>query len=236
MAGLLRPMALAGVLLWPVVGLAQQPGPVRDDALVVTAGEGVVQAVPDRAWMSVTAESRASTPREAQRKNADAMKPVLDRLRTAGIPAEAIKTSAYDLQPEFDFANNRRTLRGYVARNVVTVRIDTVDRAGELIDVAVTAGATSVDNIHFDVKDRARLEREALRLAVVDARARADAAAAGAGRMVDRIVRIDEAGVVPPPMPVASFARVGAAADAAPPIAVGELEVRARVTLTVSIK
>jgi uncharacterized protein YggE len=231
-----RRLSLIAVLLsWPAVGFGQQ-SPARDESLVVTSGDGVVQAVPDRAWMSVSAESRAPTPREAQRRNADAMKPVLDRLRTAGVPADGIRTSAYDLQPEFDFANNRRTLRGYVARNVVTVRIDAVDRAGELIDAAVTAGATAVDNIRFDVKDRARLERDALRLAVVDARARADAAAAGAGRTVDRIVRIEEAGVVAPPMPVATFARVGAAADAAPPIAAGELEIRAHVTLTVSIK
>ena len=230
-----RPIVLVALLAWPAVGFGQQTA-ARDESLVITSGDGVVQAVPDRAWMSVSAESRATTPREAQRRNADAMKPVLDRLRTAGVPAEAIRTSAYDLQPEYDFANNRRTLRGYVARNVVTVRIDTVDRAGELIDVAVTAGATAVDNIRFDVKDRARLEREALRLAVVDARARADAAAAGAGRTVDRVVRIDEAGSAGPPMPVATFARVGAAADAAPPIAAGELEIHAHVTLTVSIK
>ena len=36
------------------------------------------------------------------------------------------------------------------------------------------------------------LERDALRHAVEDARARADALAAGAGRTVDRVIRIDD--------------------------------------------
>jgi uncharacterized protein len=137
------------MLLTPFAASAQQPGPT-----VVTAGEGVVQAVPDRAWISVTAESRAANPREAQRKNAEAMKPV--------------------------------------PRNTISLRIDNVDRVGELLDLVVSAGATSVDNIRFDLKCRDRLERDALRLAVADARARAVAAAAGSGFSFDRILRIEE--------------------------------------------
>lgn len=67
--------------------------------MVVTAGEGVVQAVPDRAWISVTAESRAANPRDAQGKNADAIKPVQDRLRAAGIPGDAIRTPSMTYNP-----------------------------------------------------------------------------------------------------------------------------------------
>jgi uncharacterized protein YggE len=226
---MLTRLFVAVMLLIPIAASAQQPGPT-----VVTAGEGVVQAVPDRAWISVTAESRAANPREAQRKNAEAMKPVQDRLRAAGIPDEAMKTTAYDLQPDWDYSNNRRTLRGYVARNTINLRIDSVDRVGELLDLVVSAGATSVDNIRFDLKDRARLERDALRLAVADARARAVAAAAGSGVSFDRILRIEEQGVSSPPVPV-SRAFEAKAADA-PPIAAGEMEVRARVTVTSILK
>ena len=129
--------------------------------MVVTAGDGVVQAVPDRAWIGVTAESRAANPRDAQRKNADAMKPVQDRLRAAGIPEDAIKTTVYDLQPDWDYSNNRRVLRGYVARNTIDVRVDDIDRVGELLEMVVTAGATAVDNIRFDLKDREARTRSA---------------------------------------------------------------------------
>ena len=111
----MRLLAAAVVVLLPVTASAQQPAPPRDQPVVVTSGDGVVQAVPDRAWISVTAESRAASPREAQRKNAEAMKPVQDRLRAAGIPADAIKTTVYDLQPDWDYSNNRRVatrLRG----------------------------------------------------------------------------------------------------------------------------
>jgi len=231
-------LAAAVLVFVPVLAWAQQPAPARqDEPVVVTSGEAVVNAVPDRAWIAITAESRAGSPRDAQRRNTEAMTPVLDKLRMAGVPADAIRTVGYDLQQEFDFVNNRRVSRGYVARNTVEIRIDNVDRVGEYLEIAVGSGATSVGGLRFDLKDRAKLEREALRLAVADARGRADAAAAGAGRSVDRILRIDEQGVSAPPAPVRTFGlKAEAAQPDAPPISVGQIEIRAQVTLTASLK
>lgn len=217
---------------------AQQPQPAPAEPMAVASGQGVVYAVPDRAWITVSAESRAPSPREAQRLNAEAMKPVQDKLRAAGVPAEAIRTISYDVQYEWDFVNNKRVGRGYVARNTIEVRIDSVDRVGEMLEIAVGAGATSLGGIRFDLKDQAKLEREALRLAVVDARAKADAAAAGAGRSVDRVLRIEEQGVEVPPMPVRMMRQSAQAqaADLAPPIATGQMEIRARAVVTVVLK
>jgi uncharacterized protein YggE len=231
--------SFAGLLLAvvPSIAYAQQSTP-RDEPVVVTTGEGILNVVPDRAWITLSAESRANSPREAQQKNAQAMTPVLDKLKSAGVPADAIRTVGYDLQQEFDYVNNRRVSRGYVARNTVDVRVDTVDRVGELLEVAVTSGATSVSGLRFDLKDRGKYEREALRLATSDARLRADAAAAGAGRAVDRVVRIEEQrGSGPIPVPRLAMAREVAQADAgAPAISSGQIEIRAEVTMTASLK
>ena len=153
-----------------------------------------MQAVPDRAWITISAESRASSAREAQKRNTDAMTPVIDKLKAAGVPADAIRTVAYDVHYEWEFVNNRRVGKGYLARNTIEVRVDAIDRVEGYLGIAVGSGATALGGIRFDLKDRAKLEREALRLAVADARGKADAAAAGAGRTIDRILRIDEAG------------------------------------------
>ena len=73
---------------------------------------------------------------------------------------------------------------------------------------------------------------------MADARAKADAAAAGAGRTVDRVLRIEEQGVTVPPMPVRMMREVAqsASADSAPPISAGQTEIRARVTVTAVLK
>jgi uncharacterized protein len=231
---ILLPLMLSSALQAPAATVPpQSEGPV-----VVTTGEGVVKLAPDRLWVSIAAESRAKSPKEAQRANADAMKAVLDRLKTLRLPDDAIRTSGYDLQPEFDYNNGRQTLRGYVARNSVEVRVDDITRAGDVLDAAVGSGATNVSGVRFDLKDRSAAEREALRNAVADARRRADSAAAGAGLKVERVVRIEEhRSMSPEPRPM-MMARQSMVADAAgaPPIVPGEIEVRVSVTLTSSLK
>jgi uncharacterized protein YggE len=230
-------MALLSVMP-AIAAQAQQPATIATEPVVVTSGHGMVFAVPDRAWISISAESRAPSPREAQRLNAEAMRPVQEKLRAAGIPAEAIRTTAYDVQYEWDFVNGKRVGRGYVARNSIEVRIDAIDRVGEYLEIAAASGATALGGVRFDLKDQAKLEREALRLAVLDARAKADAAAAGAGRSIDRILRVEEQGIEVPPMPIRLMRQAAQAgvADATPPISTGQMEIRARAVVTVALK
>lgn len=232
---------LSTILLSLMLSFGQQaPGAVpvsNEGPVIITTGEGVVKAAPDRVWITIAAESRAKGPKEAQRANAEAMKAVLDKLKGLGLAGDAIRTSGYDLQPQFDYVGGRQTLREYVARNSVEVRVDDVARAGDVLDAAVGSGATSVSGVRFDLKDRSVVERDALRKAVADARARADAAASGAGMKVDRVVRIEEQRVaLPEPRPM-MMARQSMTADAgSPPIVAGEIEVRVMVTMTSSIR
>jgi len=210
--------------------------PIPEPPVVVTSGEGSVKRAPDQAWVTLAVESRAKTSREAQRLNAAAMPAVMAKLKGM-LPADAVRTIAYDLQPEFDYANGRQTLRGYVARNALDVRVDDLPKLGDVLDASVGAGATSVNNIRFDLKDRASAEREALQKAVEDARARATAAATGAGMKIDRILRIEEqrAEVAPPPRPIMTM-RAEAAPAQATQVVPGELEIKASVTLTAALK
>jgi uncharacterized protein len=207
--------------------------------VIVTNGEGVVKHAPDRAWVTIAAETRGRTAQDAQRMNTDAMTAVVEKIKASGIPADAIQTAGYNLQPEFDYANGKQTLRGYVARNQVHVRIDALAKTGEVIAAAVGIGATNVSGVRFDLKDRDSVERQALTQAVRDARRRADAAASGAGVQIDRIVRIEEQrdmGDIVRPMRMDMAMMKAEAGQAAVPIEAGEIEVRARVTMTVSIR
>jgi uncharacterized protein YggE len=220
----------------PAMAQSQSPaGP----AVIVTSGEGIVKKAPDRAWVSIAAESRAPTAQEAQRLNTTAMTAVVEKIKASGITGDAIQTTGYNLQPEFDYANGKQRLRGYVARNQVQVRVDALDKTGDVIAAAVATGATNVSGVRFDLKDRDTVEREALRLAVRDARGRADAAASGASVQIERIIRIEEQremdNVRPMAMRMPSMAET-VTVQAAVPIEAGEIEIHSRVTLTVAIR
>jgi uncharacterized protein YggE len=116
--------------------------------------------------------------------------------------------------------------------------VDEFGKLGELLDVAVGAGATSIGGIRFDLKDRTETEQAALQRAVADARTQADTAAKAAGLKVERIVRIEvnrESSAPPPPRPMMAM-RETALAATAPPISPGELEIRVSVTMTAVIR
>jgi uncharacterized protein YggE len=228
----MRALTLIALML-AATAVSAQPPELRD--LVVTNGEAVVRRAPDRAFVTMTVETRAKSPRDAQRQNAEAMTAVQQRLDQARVPKDAMRTLGYDLQQEFDFPQGRRVPREFVARNAVEVRVDDIARVGELLDIAAQGGATSIGGVRFDIQDRETVEKEALRLAVVDARARAEAAASGAGRSLERVIKIEDSrepgiGI---PRPMMSMAK---AAESATPIEPGLVEVRARVTLTASMR
>jgi uncharacterized protein YggE len=216
---------------------AAQTANAADGPVVITIGEGVFKQAPDQAWVTIAAESRAKTPAEVQKLNADAMASVMQRIKSVGLPAEAIKTSGYELRPEFDYVNNKQTLRGYYARNSLEVRVDDLPKLGQVLDVSVAAGATSVSGIRFDIKERANAEQAALQRAVADARSQATTAAQAAGMRVERVVRIEvqREQAMPPPRPMVAM-RAEMAVSAEPPIAPGELEIKARVVMTSAIR
>jgi uncharacterized protein len=237
----MKPMlpAVALTFLCAASALAQTPNAPIVSPLqptVVTQGQSVINARPDRAFVTIAAESRSRVSADAQKQNATAMAQVLQKIEQAGVPKDAVRTIAYELQPEFDYANGRQTLRGHVARNTVEVRVDDIDRVGVVIDAAAAGGATTITGIRFDVRNRAALERDALRQAVADARARADALAAGAGTAIDRIVRIEEVGAPEYPRPMMRMASQAMERDVATPVEPSTIEIHARVTLTASLR
>jgi uncharacterized protein YggE len=232
----MRPLVALFLALAAPVAAAPAAAPPHTP-VVVTVGDAVVRRTPDRAFVVVSVETRAKSPREAQRLNAEAMTAVQQRLAQARLPKDAIRTTGYDLQQEFDFVQGRRVPREFVARNGIEVRLDDVARTGEIVDAVVQSGATTVSGIRFDLQDRDGAEREALRLAVADARARAEAAASGAGRTIDRVLKIEDSrdGVIVPPRPIMTMARA-AESPAQTPVEPGTIEIHARVTLTASMR
>ena len=228
--------ALMGLVVLAAAPVLAAQNLATDPAVVVVSGEGVVTAAPDQAWVSIGAETRSKNPKEAQSQNASAMNAVQQQIAGAGIPKDAVRTIAYDLQMEYDYANGKQTPRGYVARNTIEVRVDDLTKLGDVLDASVRSGATSVRGLRFDLKRRDALEREALQRAVADATARAEAAAAGAKRTIDRVIRIEEDRVQMRPLQSQTMAMRPDAAMEKTPMAAGEIEIRGQVRLTATIK
>jgi uncharacterized protein YggE len=232
--------AAALAVLTSAPASAQTPTP---PSLISAQGESVVKAAPDQAWATVAVETRDAKAPEARRLSAAAMTAVMAALKTAGLPPDAIKTIGFSLNPDYEYVSGRQRMRGFIVSNQVQVRIDDVAKVADVLDAVgrlalPTSSMLTIANLRFDLKNRAQLERDALRLAVEDALANAKAMAAGAGVGLGRIARIDQAGGSPKyqemQQPMMAMAREGS--DASTPISPSEIEIRSAVMLTVEIK
>jgi len=206
---------------------------------IVTQGQAVLRRAPDRAFLTVVVETRDPKAADARQTNATVMTSVQAALRTAGIQAGAIRTTGYSLAPEMEYVNGRGVPRGYLVRNQIEVRVDQLDRLGEVIDAANTVKGTGLSIVgpRFVLRDEEAAENEALRLAVQAAMARAESIASGARRTLGAILRIEES-IRPRPEPIMMRQMMDARAsgNVETPVTAGEIEVRAEVTVTVEIR
>ncbi|HXG03484.1 MAG TPA: SIMPL domain-containing protein [Candidatus Binatia bacterium] len=231
-------LAMAAVAGCRGPGAAAAPEAERETSVVTTQGTAVIRTAANQAFVTVTVESVAVSPRESRTRNARVMAEIRKRLQGAGLAEDAVRTLAYYLDEEHDYVKGKPVSRGYVTRNTIEVRLEEIDRVGEVIDVAVGAGATAIGPPRFELRERAAVEREALRRAVASARARAEAAALGAGMTVDRVLQIEESVAVPRAVRRA-FGRARSPVLDEPPqtsVAPGEIEIQVRVTLTAALK
>ncbi|MBP1949721.1 SIMPL domain-containing protein [Virgibacillus litoralis] len=110
---------------------------------------------------------------QVQQENADTMNQVIQALLQLGIARENIQTTAYTINPKYDYVDGTQVFRGYEVTNAITVKIKDIDQAGNVIDVAVQNGINRVSNIQFTVENKDVYYKQALSSALKDAYAKA---------------------------------------------------------------
>lgn len=223
-----RVRALAGLFLTllPAMAAVAETAPT-----IVVVGEGRVEAVPDMATLRLGVQERADSPGAALERVSEATRAVLDRIEAAGVPSRDVQTSELSLGAVWEYDQDRQgqRLAGYEASNVVTVRARDLDGLGPLLDGVVAAGATRFDGLQFGLSESVALQDEARRRAVADALRKAALYAEAAGVPLGPVTRIGEESTGLPRPPTLRSADM--AMSEAVPIAQGEIEVVARVTL-----
>jgi uncharacterized protein len=210
-------------------------GPGSDQPRTITvSGTGRASVRPDLADLRFGVTITASTVESARSASSATLTAVIAKLKALGIEDLDLQTSIVSVSPQYDYSREGAPPRlvGYQFSNLVAAVIRDIERAGEAIDAALTAGATNVDRIGFRVADQSAAEREAREAAVADARAKAETFAGAAGVRISGVAAIVESGApIPYPMPVVERMAF-AARDASTPIEPGENEITATVSIT----
>lgn len=190
--------AILGILLMATVGSVSAASTDSvTDKVIQASGSGSVIGTPDRAQVTFSVQTENSDVKVAQADNAAKMSKVIDALVAAGIPRDALKTTGYNIYTVYDDSSSSGILnpkvQTYRVTNTLTVTLHDVSRTGEIIDIAVANGINQADSIQFMLSDAQSLalRSEALKKAVANARADADAVAGALGVNITGMGNVD---------------------------------------------
>jgi uncharacterized protein YggE len=220
-------LALTTAALLPLPALA------ATGTLTVT-GNATINVVPDLATITLGVTTTGDTAASAMAANNEAVSGVIAKLIAAHVADRDMQTSSLSINPNWvaNGDNTGQVIKGYIASNMLTVRIKALETTGAVLDAAITDGANTLNGLTFGLQDQRPTEDEARKAAVVDAVARAKVLADAAGAKLGDIQSINEGGAAQPgPMPM--FKTMDAASV---PVAAGEIGISASVTIVWALK
>jgi len=219
------------------VALADDKEPPK--RTITMSGKGTIKSAPDKVTVSAGVESQAQTAKDALAKNTAAMTRVVDALKSAGIDPKDIQTTDFSVNPQYEDRDDDKKpprIVGYNVDNMVYVTMHDTSKIGAVLDQLVQAGANSIGGVYFSVDKPEDLEKEARKLAIEDAIAKAKLYAEATGAELGPVQTISEQGGYVPYYPVSPSPKMESAAARPVPIESGTQNTNIEVQVTWELK
>lgn len=242
-----------------VIGDSTQP------ATISFSGHGEVTAVPDIATIYFTISKDAATIKDAQAGVASIETKALDILKAKKVADKDIKTADASFYPKYDYKRSvcpqtyapsaevgtssvanmpayycppgPQVIVGYTASESITVKIRNTDDAGAIMQELGTAGVSNLSGPNFTIDNEDGLKAEARKLAIDDAKTKAQALAKDLGVSLEKITSFSENGNYPIMYSAkADMLGTGVSAPAPAQLPKGENTITSDVTITYEIK
>lgn len=162
--------------------------------VVSVLGKGELSMKPDVVYLSIGADSSASTAQEAQKSNAAKISKVTALLKnTWGISDKDIQTAEFYVQPNYTYNDKEgQQVKGYNAHHVLQVTYRDLDKVGSLLDAASAAGANNLGSARFAVEDTSAFEAQVIEKAMANADIKAGAIAKAAKRSLGQVLSVSQ--------------------------------------------
>lgn len=160
-----------------------------------TTGVATIKATPDIMTLNLNVISRSNNLEEANQKNLEKVSLLINSLKEIGIKEEKITTTHLSVNEEYDWTSSGRKFIGYVATQNIRVEISTNESGimSKAIDASVSNNAI-VSYINFELsKDLENYYKtQAIELATLDAKNKAQAMVQGLGQKLGKVVSISD--------------------------------------------
>ena len=229
---MLKTILGSAVLVAAFIGGAPAQTATMRRPFIRSLGQGTISVQPDLAKVNIGVVTTAATAQDASAQNATKVAAVLSQLtQLLGMGAD-IKTISYSLNANYNYpTGSPPVLINYSVTNIVQVTTGDLANIGKVIDVGTQAGANTIQGLQFSLKDEQPARAQALKLAAQQARAHADAIAAGVNGRTGAVLAAEEGGSVS----ITPIRALTPSAATTTPVLPGTLEVQASVTLEVEL-
>jgi len=165
---------------------------------IVITGEGKIVAVPDIAKLQLGMQTEKKTVALAQKENTEKINAIIKKLKEDfKVDAKDIQTINYNIYPQYDWYNNKQTLRGYQVNQNIDVKVRNLEDVSAILDLAGAEGLNQVGGLTFEVDDPQELKQQARELAIQHAKAKAESLADIAGVKLGSIISFSEYSIEP---------------------------------------
>ncbi|WP_330443838.1 SIMPL domain-containing protein [Flavobacterium sp. C4GT6] len=222
------------VLVMMIAGAANaQQAPMPQ---VTVQGEGVIKVTPDMATITIGVNNEGNDAKEVKKENDKATDAVIKYLKKAGVDANDYQTDRVYLNRSYDYDKKKYYYR---ASQTISVKLKDLSKYDELITGLTDAGVNNIQGVNFESSKQKEYEAQARREAMLDAKKKAEEYASAIGQSIGAAMMITENGsssYMPLRMKSVSYEMAADSAGSRETIAVGEIEIKANVTVGFALK
>ena len=195
-------------------------------------GEGKVKVVPDQATILATIETKGNNAKDVKKDNDQKMEAVLRFIKKMNLAAADYKTQRVSLNPQYDYEKKKHS---YNATQTVEILLRDLSKYDELMDGLVDQGINRIDNVTFQSSKLVQYQSEARKLAMKEAKMKAEDYVSVLGQKVGRAMTISDNSQTYYPQPMNAAMKSMEMSDSNAPretLAVGEINITANVSVS----
>ena len=219
-----KTLLLLAVLV-TTLGSAQE---MRQIPQISVTGEGKVKAVPDQATISVSVETKGNNATEVKKQNDKAVERVIQFIKKSNLPKEDVQTQRVALNPVYDWEKKKYN---YNAIQTIEIFLRDLDKYDVLMEGLTESGINRINKVEFQSSKLEQHRSEARKLAMQEAKRKADDYVSVLGQKVGKAHMINDNTQVYYPQPMYMSMKAEAADAAAPreTLAIGTIEITSNV-------
>ena len=210
--------------------------PVRT---MTVSAEGKTIVSPDIAEASFSVVSQGKDPEQLSSENNRKMSAVVENLASHSVDKKDIKTTNYDLSPNYGYDKNtgRSYVYAYTLTQTILVKIRDLQKVSEIIGGLTPLGINQIGGISFTVDEPEKFLAQARADALKNARTKANEMASESGARIGKVLSVSEYQNTPIRFmnELKAIGEMGAPAPA-PTIEPGTQEVKVQVSLTYALQ